>query len=81
MVQIVYDKIVNFCGMSSIPCVIVGAKNDLTQRYHITLQPVVAFDVPACILIGLSDRSLPTKAKVSQLRITLPGSRLAQRPI
>ncbi|KAF9782271.1 small GTPase superfamily [Thelephora terrestris] len=32
MVQIVYDKIVNFCGMSSIPCVIVGAKNDLAQR-------------------------------------------------
>jgi Ras family protein len=32
MVQIVYDKIVNFCGMSSIPCVIVGSKNDLTQR-------------------------------------------------
>jgi len=32
MVQIVYDKIVNFCGMTSIPCVIVGSKNDLTQR-------------------------------------------------
>lgn len=36
MVQIVYDKIVNFCGMTSIPCVIVGAKNDLTQRYNIS---------------------------------------------
>jgi Ras family protein len=44
MVQIVYDKIVNFCGMSSIPCVIVGAKNDLAQRYNTTPQPVVAFD-------------------------------------
>lgn len=33
MVQIVYDKIVNFCGMGSIPCVIVGSKNDLQQRY------------------------------------------------
>jgi len=32
MIQIVYDKIVNFCGMGSIPCVIVGAKNDLQQR-------------------------------------------------
>jgi len=32
MVQIVYDKIVNFCGMGSIPCVIVGSKNDLQQR-------------------------------------------------
>jgi Ras family protein len=32
MVQIVYDKIVNFCGMGSIPCVIVGAKNDLQSR-------------------------------------------------
>ncbi|OCH90938.1 hypothetical protein OBBRIDRAFT_875193 [Obba rivulosa] len=31
MVQVVYDKIVNFCGTNSIPCVIVGAKTDLPQ--------------------------------------------------
>ncbi|PCH41491.1 hypothetical protein WOLCODRAFT_17143 [Wolfiporia cocos MD-104 SS10] len=31
MVQVVYDKIVNFCGMNAIPCVIVGAKTDLQQ--------------------------------------------------
>lgn len=33
MIQVVYDKIVNFCGMNQIPCVIVGSKTDLQQRY------------------------------------------------
>jgi len=32
MIQIVYDKIVNFCGIKEIPCVIVGSKVDLSQR-------------------------------------------------
>jgi len=32
MIQIVYDKIVNFCGIKEIPCVIVGSKIDLLQR-------------------------------------------------
>ncbi|TFK55469.1 hypothetical protein OE88DRAFT_1731163 [Heliocybe sulcata] len=32
MIQTVYDKIINFCGLSSIPCVIVGAKMDLQNR-------------------------------------------------
>jgi len=30
MIQIVYDKIVDFCGVTKIPCVIVGSKCDLT---------------------------------------------------
>ncbi|KAL9710739.1 GTP-binding protein [Leucoagaricus gongylophorus] len=29
MIQIVYDKIVDFCGVGDIPCVIVGSKCDL----------------------------------------------------
>jgi len=29
MVQVVYDKIVDFCGVTDIPCVIVGSKTDL----------------------------------------------------
>ena len=33
MIQIVYDKIVNYCGMNDIPCVIVGSKIDLQTRY------------------------------------------------
>ncbi|KAF8484744.1 small GTPase superfamily [Russula ochroleuca] len=32
MIQIIYDKIINFCGMKEIPCVIVGSKIDLSQR-------------------------------------------------
>lgn len=30
--QIIYDKIVDFCGLAEIPCVIVGAKVDVSQR-------------------------------------------------
>lgn len=29
MISIVYDKIISFCGLNSIPCVIVGSKTDL----------------------------------------------------
>ena len=29
MIQVVHDKIVDFCGVSKIPCVIVGSKCDL----------------------------------------------------
>lgn len=32
MVQVVYDKIINFCGINQIPCVIVGSKTDLQKR-------------------------------------------------
>lgn len=32
MVQVVYDKILDFCGRDTIPCVIVGAKIDLPNR-------------------------------------------------
>ncbi|KAF9040096.1 P-loop containing nucleoside triphosphate hydrolase protein [Panaeolus papilionaceus] len=30
MIQIVHDKIVDFCGVTKIPCVVVGAKCDLS---------------------------------------------------
>ena len=33
MIQIVYDKIVDFCGVEDIPCVIVGSKCDLNHRF------------------------------------------------
>jgi len=33
MIQIVYDKIADFCGKNDIPCVIVGSKSDLQSRY------------------------------------------------
>ncbi|KAK0206659.1 P-loop containing nucleoside triphosphate hydrolase protein [Desarmillaria ectypa] len=32
MIQVIYDKIVDFCGVTEIPCVIVGSKVDLTTR-------------------------------------------------
>lgn len=33
MIQIIYDKIVDFCGVEEIPCVIVGSKMDLQDKY------------------------------------------------
>lgn len=33
MVQVVYDKIIDYCGLKQIPCVIVGSKTDLPKRY------------------------------------------------
>ena len=41
MVQVVYDKIINFCGMNQIPCVIVGSKTDLQKRYVPSLVPAI----------------------------------------
>jgi len=33
MIQLVYDKILDFCGTQDIPCVIVGSKTDLQSRF------------------------------------------------
>lgn len=33
MIQIVYDKILDFCGLTDVPCVVVGSKCDLQHRY------------------------------------------------
>lgn len=32
MIQIIYDKIIDFCGVANVPCVIVGSKKDLDSR-------------------------------------------------
>ncbi|KAL0070804.1 GTP-binding protein [Marasmius tenuissimus] len=38
MVQVVYDKIIDFCGVTEIPCVIVGSKVDLDSSRQVTTQ-------------------------------------------
>ncbi|KAJ6484977.1 P-loop containing nucleoside triphosphate hydrolase protein [Mycena vitilis] len=35
MIQIVYDKIIDFCGVANIPCVIVGSKVDLDKSRQV----------------------------------------------
>ncbi|KAJ7179207.1 P-loop containing nucleoside triphosphate hydrolase protein [Mycena filopes] len=35
MIQVVYDKIINFCGVTDIPCVIVGSKVDLDKSRQV----------------------------------------------
>jgi len=36
MVRIVYDKIISFCGLPAIPCVIVGQKRDLSRYRQVS---------------------------------------------
>jgi len=43
MIQIVHEKIVNFCGIKKIPCVIVGSKIDLSQSRQV--QPAEGEDL------------------------------------
>ncbi|KAF5387821.1 hypothetical protein D9615_000373 [Tricholomella constricta] len=35
MIQVIYDKIIDFCGVIDIPCVIVGAKMDLKNSRQV----------------------------------------------
>ncbi|KAI0089167.1 small GTPase superfamily [Irpex rosettiformis] len=44
MIQVVYDKITNFCGMNQIPCVIVGSKVDLEKSISYSKNRQVAKD-------------------------------------
>jgi Ras homolog enriched in brain len=57
MIQIIYDKIINFCGIKEIPCVIVGSKVDLPQRcvFHSIRIP---FRLPACLDLGKCSRQV-----------------------
>ena len=40
MIQVVHDKIVEFCGLGKIACVIVGSKSDLSMSY-VNFWPIV----------------------------------------
>ena len=63
MIQIVYDKIVNFCGIKEIPCVIVGSKVDLPQRYGFSLD-LDAFRLPPCLDLTRCNRQVqPTEGE------------------
>ncbi|KAK7061681.1 F-box domain-containing protein [Favolaschia claudopus] len=35
MIQIIYDKIIDFCGVTNIPCVVVGSKVDLEKSRQV----------------------------------------------
>lgn len=38
MIQIVYEKIIGFCGVTDLPCVVVGSKVDLESNRQVTPQ-------------------------------------------
>lgn len=57
MIQVVYDKIVDFCGVTDIPCVIVGSKLDLTARWELVLCNTSETDL-------LTDKYLPKRERL-----------------
>jgi Ras homolog enriched in brain len=75
MIQIVYDKIVNFCGIKGIPCVIVGSKIDLPQRYGFLLNSGA---VPFTSM-SLIDRCNLQRVRTLPRQIVQPGLRPARR--
>ena len=75
MIQIVYDKIINFCGESKIPCVIVGSKADLEQK-------CVVMNLATGLVTDNSptvDKSVAPKARSWHGKIMPSLSRPAQR--
>ncbi|KZS98018.1 hypothetical protein SISNIDRAFT_547030 [Sistotremastrum niveocremeum HHB9708] len=63
MVKIVYDKIIDFCGRASVPCVVVGAKLDLPNRcvYRCVLH------IPICLCLGSDFYAVPHSSHVRQV--------------
>jgi len=51
MIQIVHDKIVDFCGVSKIPCVIVGSKSDLYMSCVLLSFHVDSLFVTNCLYV------------------------------
>jgi len=44
MISIVHDKILDYTGSGSVPCVVVGQKSDLSASRYVTNYPICPFD-------------------------------------
>ncbi|GAW02217.1 rheb small monomeric gtpase [Lentinula edodes] len=58
MVQILRDKIIDYCGVMDIPCVIVGAKSDLHSSRQVQtseLEKVAEVNNAACVETSAKD--------------------------
>lgn len=77
MIQIVYDKIIDFCGMNDIPCVIVGSKTDLQTRLELHSGSVVVsvgrFQRQSVVLTVPLGRWSQKKERNWPRKIRLPG--------
>jgi len=67
MVKIVYDKITDFIGEDSVPCVIVGAKNDIQQRQVSTQDGERTARELGCAFVETSSRNNVNVAKVFEV--------------
>lgn len=56
MVKIIYDKIIDFCGLQSVPAVLVGQKSDLARREVSAAQAQALADQLGCACIETSAR-------------------------
>ncbi|EJD51996.1 hypothetical protein AURDEDRAFT_111527 [Auricularia subglabra TFB-10046 SS5] len=67
MVKIVYDKIIDFCGLQSVPAVLVGQKADLPRREVSTAQAQALAAKLGCACIETSARENLNIDKVFEL--------------
>ncbi|KAH7105397.1 small GTPase superfamily [Auriculariales sp. MPI-PUGE-AT-0066] len=67
MVKIIYDKIIDFCGLRAIPCVIVGSKSDLQRREVPTTEAQALATRLGCGFIETSARENSNVDKVFEL--------------
>lgn len=85
MIEIVYDKIIEFCGLNEIPCVIVGSKQDLQSRYVPVRElkrphdPCSISPKAHSLTEPQTDRCLQQRANHWQRNITPRGWRQVQR--
>jgi len=77
MIQIIYDKIVDFSGVVDIPCVIVGSKSDLVSRWVLIVD---VFTLHADSGLPIQVVKCPCRNYSNWLRITrLLGQSAAQK--
>ncbi|KZW03757.1 hypothetical protein EXIGLDRAFT_600319 [Exidia glandulosa HHB12029] len=67
MVKIVYDKIIDFCGLQSVPAVVVGSKADLQRREVSTAEAQELANKLGCAFIETSARTNLNVGKVFEL--------------
>lgn len=63
MIKVVYDKIIDFCGKTEIPCVIVGTKCDLSSRCALLPSSSVASSSAHTLHSPFTDRCSRKKLK------------------
>lgn len=79
MVKIVYDKIIDFCGLQSVPAVVVGSKADLSRREVSTQEAQELASKLGCAFVETSARTNLNVGKVFELCLSEIEKRYKRR--